>query len=377
MIKLLFQLRSRFAAGEPVMVATIVGGQGVSPRKAGTGMLFFGDHTSSGSVGGGLLEAAVARRVRELWDLWRSSAALLEWFGAPVKPAGIAGGQGQDAQCGGRQQILIRLLLPTTHNAQVLDSLLEVETATDPLYLITRLEGGDSKFSRADIYCAAGGSGSLQNIDDQVVKALIAGCGAQPLYLSEPMGDQVFLVERVEPVCRLYIFGSGHVAMALAELGAFVGFEIVVVDDSDRYTTHDQFPAAARFVIQENFEHALDGLHLDRKSFAVILTRSHRADRLVLQQVLGAEAGYIGMIGSRTKVARCFELLREQGVAEERLARVYAPIGLDIGAQTPEEIAVSIVAQLVKVRACSPDEQEAGSSLRPENHKPGSQHRSG
>lgn len=361
MIKLLFQLRTRFAAGEPVMVATIVGGQGVSPRKAGTGMLFFHDHTSSGSVGGGLLEAAVARRVKELWDMWRSSAALLEWFGAPVKPAGIVGGQVQDAQCGGRQQILFRLLLPTTHNTQVIDSVLEVETATDPLYLITRLEGGDSKFSRADIYCAADGSVGLQNVDDQLVKALIAGCGAQPLYLSEPMDDQVFLVERVERACRLYIFGSGHVAVALAELSAFVGFEIVVVDDSDRYTTRDRFPAAARFVIQENFEHALDGLHLDQKSFTVILTRSHRGDRLVLQQVLDTEAGYIGMIGSRTKIARCFELLREQGVGEERLARVYTPVGLDIGAQTPEEIAVSIVAQLIKVRACSPGDQAAGS----------------
>ncbi|MGA7279256.1 MAG: XdhC family protein [Desulfocapsaceae bacterium] len=361
MIKLLFQLRKRFAAGEPVMVATIVGGQGVSPRKAGTGMLFFHDHTSSGSVGGGLLEAAVARRVGELWALWTSSAALLEWFGAPVKPAGIVGGRGKDAPCGGRQQILIRLLLPTNHNAQVLDSVLEVETATDPLYLITRLEGGDSKFSRVDFYCATGGSGSLQNVDKQLLKALIGRCGAEPLYLSEPMDDQAFLVERVERACRLYIFGSGHVAVALAELGVFVGFEIVVVDDSDRYTTHDQFPAAARFVIQENFEQALDGLRLDQKSFAVILTRSHRGDRLVLQQVLGTEAGYIGMIGSRTKIARCFELLREQGVGEDRLARVYAPVGLDIGAQTPEEIALSIVAQLIKVRACSPDEQEAGS----------------
>jgi xanthine dehydrogenase accessory factor len=145
------------------------------------------------------------------------------------------------------------------------------------------------------------------------------------------------------------------VAAALAELGDFVGFEIVVVDDSHRNTARDRFPAAARIVIQKNFDQVLGGLYLDQKSFAVILTRSHRSDRLVLDQVLCTEAGYIGMIGSRTKIARCFEMLREQGVGDERLARVYAPIGLDIGSQTPEEIAVSIVAQLIKVRACSPN----------------------
>ena len=167
---------------------------------------------------------------------------------------------------------------------------------------------------------------------------------------SAPAGD--FFRECLgRPRGTVYIFGAGHCGQKLAPVAGMVGFSTVVVDDRGDFASEERFPIAERILVSASFEHALDGVSLDEDSYIVIMTRGHVHDKTVLAQALRTGAGYIGMIGSKKKVAETFRALREEGFSSEAISRVHAPIGIDIGSETPEEIAVSIVAELIKVRA--------------------------
>lgn len=155
----------------------------------------------------------------------------------------------------------------------------------------------------------------------------------------------------VEPLAlrpRLILFGAGHVARPTAALAATCGFDIVVVDERPDWNTEERFPAAHRHVVPH--EDFLAEFGFRTSDYVVIATPNHEHDREVLAGTAGCEAGYVGMIGSRRKVERTLLQLRTQGLADEHLARVYAPVGLDILAETPEEIAVSIVGELIRHR---------------------------
>ena len=158
---------------------------------------------------------------------------------------------------------------------------------------------------------------------------------------------QVYIEPIVSP--HVVLMGSGHVAKAIAEVAALAGFGIVVLDDRPEYLTEERFPAAARRVIAP-FEDALDRIPVNRSSYIAIVTRNHSADEVCLRQALRTKAGYIGMIGSKTKVRKIFGRLVEEGVPEADLERVHAPIGIEIEAETSEEIAVSVVAQMIRIR---------------------------
>jgi xanthine dehydrogenase accessory factor len=130
-----------------------------------------------------------------------------------------------------------------------------------------------------------------------------------------------------------------------------VGFRVVVVDDRPEYATAERFPDASRLAVVQGFDRAFGGLEIDADSYIVIFTRGHQFDRTVLEQALGTGAGYIGMISSRRKREAIYQALEVAGFERGRLEQVHSPIGIDIGAETPEEIAVSIVAELIKVRS--------------------------
>ena len=142
--------------------------------------------------------------------------------------------------------------------------------------------------------------------------------------------------------------------MPTAHLAALVGFRVVVIDDRLEYANKERFPEAEKTLVIKNFTRAFDGLEIDADSYIVIVTRGHQYDRAVLEQSLRTSAGYIGMISSRRKREAIYEYLTAQGFTKERLAQVHSPIGIDIGGETPEEIAVSIVAELIKVRSQAP-----------------------
>jgi xanthine dehydrogenase accessory factor len=152
------------------------------------------------------------------------------------------------------------------------------------------------------------------------------------------------------PEERLIILGGGHVSWPLALFGAESGFAVTVVDDRPSFANRERFPAA-RQVICESFNRCFDRLHVTSSDYVVVVTRGHRFDMDCLRALLsGTEPAYVGMMGSKRRVAGVRELLKEEGYPEERIGRIHMPIGLPIGALSPAEIAVSIMAEMIQIR---------------------------
>lgn len=165
-----------------------------------------------------------------------------------------------------------------------------------------------------------------------------------------PIGDLRLLFEISRPPLELIICGGGHVGQAVAVAGRFLGFNVTVIDDRAEFASRDKFPDEQIRLIADDFVAALQSLKITPATHIVIVTRGHRHDEICLQEVIAQPARYIGMIGSRRRTTTIRERLKREGVAPELLRRVHAPIGLDIGALTPEEIAIAILAEIVLVR---------------------------
>jgi xanthine dehydrogenase accessory factor len=162
-------------------------------------------------------------------------------------------------------------------------------------------------------------------------------------------GTLDIFVEPVLPPASLYIFGAGHVALSLYGTARNAGFDVSVIDDRETYANRERFPEA-REIIAEDYDGAMSRLTPNETSYIVIVTRGHRDDMRVLRWAVQTRARYIGMIGSKRKTITIFRELVKEGIPEQLFERVHAPVGLDIGAITPEEIAVSITAELIAVR---------------------------
>lgn len=165
-------------------------------------------------------------------------------------------------------------------------------------------------------------------------------------------------IEPIIPTPTVFIFGGGHISLFVSKIGAMAGFRVAVIDDRAEFATSERFPEAEQ-VIAEKFSLAFPRLKVNRSGYLVIVTRGHAGDQEVLEWALTTEARYIGMIGSKKKIRTLYQNLEAKGVPPERLQRVFAPIGLDIGALTPEEIAVAIVGQMIQVRRESPAPRQA------------------
>ncbi len=162
-------------------------------------------------------------------------------------------------------------------------------------------------------------------------------------------GELEVFVEPITPAAALYIFGAGHVALSLYKIAQVAGFDVTVIDDRSAYANRERFPEA-RDIIVEDIGTACAGLPVNQNSYIVIVTRGHTEDTRALRWAVSTPVRYVGMIGSKRKVLTVFGQLQKEGVSGEILHRVHAPIGLEIGALTPEEIAVSITAELISVR---------------------------
>jgi len=162
-------------------------------------------------------------------------------------------------------------------------------------------------------------------------------------------GELEVFIEPILTPPTLYLFGGGHISLPLAKVGKLLGFKVAVIDDRAEFADPDRFPEAD-ILLAEEFSKSFPKLKIDKSSYIVIVTRGHQHDELVLEWAVGTPAKYVGMIGSKTKVETIFSHLLAKGISKERLDRAHAPIGLEIEAQTPEEIAVSILAEVIKVR---------------------------
>ena len=161
-------------------------------------------------------------------------------------------------------------------------------------------------------------------------------------------GEMEVFIEPIISTPEIIIFGAGHISCALAKFGKLLGFITIVIDDRKNYATEERFPDADQIIV-DDFEDVFTKLHIDRRSYLVIVTRGHRHDEAVLRKAIDTPARYIGMIGSKSKVKTIMNNLRTSGIDDHTIDKIHSPIGIDINAETPDEIAVSIIAQIIKI----------------------------
>ncbi len=202
------------------------------------------------------------------------------------------------------------------------------------------------------------------NIEKQVIREAVdvinTGKARKIIYRLNPQGelgmicggDTEVFIEPIASTPRLFIFGAGHIGVPLAKMAALTDFKVVIIDDRPEYTTATRFPEATELVVSD-FQTSFEKIKVSSESFIVIITHGHKGDEVVLENALKTPAKYIGMIGSKSKNEAVYSHLQAKGFTKNDLSRVHAPIGLSIHAQTPEEIAVSILSEMIQVRRTS------------------------
>jgi len=326
---------------QPLVMALILSQEGSTPRAAGTRMMICADGVIAGTIGGGRIEASVMETAREMLG---KPGAVIRSFDLTSEIA-----DAMDMICGGKLEVLMEAILPDETNRLFFSSLLQMLDQRQKGMLVTELIASDSDVLQVRRSVLRQDGGVIGDFDfktevDSIPKKLRA-----PVLIQS--GDRRFFAEPVAAAGTIYLFGAGHVSLQTAILAKRVGFEIAVLDDRAEFANAGRFPDSDEVRVLASFEQAFEGLDINADSYLVILTRGHLHDKTVLQQALKTQAGYVGMIGSRKKRDAIYRALEKEGFSTADFEKVHCPIGLSIGAQTPEEIAVSIVAELIHARS--------------------------
>jgi xanthine dehydrogenase accessory factor len=311
-------------------LATIVKKLGAAPREEGAKMFVGQDGKFYGTIGGGCTEAEVWQEARKV--IKTGVAKLLHYTmdGKQLEDDGMI--------CGGNVDIFVE---PVSEKYKALyRAIPDMERQGKGALLVTRFS--DQAFSKSLIGedGAVLGDPVAPGIEPDLKRYL---CDKKPLV----SGDTVIEPLQTSPV--LYIFGAGHVSQYVSRVAAMVDFNVTVIDDREDFANRERFPEAER-VIVDDFTNVFNQLSFHGNEYVVILTRGHKHDALVLEQVMKRPSRYVGMIGSKRKTKMVMDYMKEQGFDEKELESVYAPIGVSINSETPQEIAVSIAAELIKVR---------------------------
>ena len=358
-----------FETGERFALVSTLETKGSSPRHSGAVMLVKPDGSIVGTVGGGALEGRAIRTGIEALEARASRIMDFELTNADSAGLGMI--------CGGRGRLLVEYIDPAAGaQPDVYLALRDLLEAGGRGWLVTGVTGVAGDDTATDSAVTTGAAPG---------QAGPAGAGAGPLTVkrclvdasSNVTGDAPCSLDDLRGLARMggaldghtaagrpgiyvqpvgspgtaYVFGAGHCGKSLVPLLSMVGFRTVIVDDRADFANADRFPDADSVVVPASFHDAMDALAVDEHSYLVIMTRGHIFDRSVLAQALRTPAVYVGMIGSKKKIAETYTALREQGFTDEDFARVHAPIGIAIGAETPEEIAVSIAAEIILARS--------------------------
>ncbi len=325
----------------------IVATRGSTPQKAGASMLVFPDGRQIGTIGGGCVEAEIKQRSLHLM---RENARpeVITIFLDDIQ------GWDDGLICGGRMTFLLHPLL-TVHSdlTAVRDYYRNIFSLTkDGSGLIEALVCEQvAHLPLCDRY--------LFDYDGKPVHCLAASPAWDTVTaimselpsLVRPVTHQGIAFLPTRPRVKLLIVGGGHVGQAVGKLAAEVGFDLWVLDDREQFASQALFPQAQRLIVG-NIGHKLRELvpTLSRHTYGLVITRGHNHDEEALYHLAGSRCDYVGMIGSKRKIKLIYDGLESKGIPRETLARVHAPIGIEIGSQTVPEIAISIVAELIAFR---------------------------
>ena len=307
--------------GRECALATVIGTWGSSPRPVCSQMLVDGDGNFEGSVSGGCVEGAVVSEAREA--LKTGAGKVLE-FGVSDNDAWEVG-----LACGGT----IRVFVAPCPERGVLSDVAQAYADKRPALLVTSLTDNSQRLA---IDTLEPFQGELRGACEQALRM------DKSRYLED--GDERLFIKVYSLPLRLFVIGAVHIAKTLIPVAAAAGYDVVLIDPRRAFASAERFPDAQ--VTHEWPQVALPRLQPDRRTAVVTLSHDSKIDEPALQHALASEAFYVGALGSRrTHAARC-QRLRDNGVSDESIARIHAPIGLDIGAATPVEIAVSIIAEI-------------------------------
>ena len=337
-------LEKLLAAGDRVALCTLLRLEGSGPRRAGAKMAVRDTGGSVGTIGGGVLEAKAAAWAKETLG---SRRAVCRAFALDVRGASEEG-----MTCGGDVEVLVECL--EGENPAVREFYAQVSAVPgrgECGWLATAIHRDGDGVSTEHFLVAGGRQvASLARPGRSLADDVLRSPAPVAPTLIERAGVRYFL-EPLAPATTVYIFGGGHIGMHLVPLCHLLEFRTVVVDDRAEFASRDRFPQADELLAVPSFDDVLDRLAIDEQSYVVIVTRGHGGDQAILRQALRRRPAYIGMIGSSRKRGLIFDQLVTEGFTREDLVRVTCPVGLAIGAETPQEIAVSIAAQLVAHRA--------------------------
>ncbi len=327
--------------GETVAAATVVATQGSTPREVGAKMLVRPSGDIVGTIGGGCGEA----------EVWQAAMDALKDGQRRTVTLDLTGDISLDAEmvCGGIMRVFVDLW--DQRDLELVQAANRAREEKGGFAVVTPLTTGEQ---RPHLLVLPGGQ-ALGSLGDHDVDASILPLALEAIeegtarrLPGTETGPAFFLdVQILPPV--LLIAGGGHIAVPLARMGAMLGFKVVVLDDRPAFASEERFPDASR-VIAAPFGQTLAEYPFDSQTYVVLMTRGHAHDLECLVEVIDKPLAYLGMIGSRRRVRGVLDAIKGQGHGEELVARVFAPIGLDIGALTPEEIALSVMAEVVKAR---------------------------
>jgi xanthine dehydrogenase accessory factor len=324
------------AEGKRVAVATVVEVWGSAPRGPGSRMAVSSAGEIAGSVSGGCVEAAV---VDEAGEVLESGAPRLVRYGVTNEEAWAVG-----LSCGGT----LELFLEVAERTPVTDEA-ERRVREERLVALATALNGPRAGARLLIRSDGGTAGTLDDPDlEKAARTraleLMPASGTARL----ESGDASAFVEVLSPLPRLVVVGAGHLAIPLVALARTAGFRTVVIDPRRAFATRERFPHADEVIVRWP-EEAMRDVGIHEATYVAVLAHDLKIDVPALRYAVASPARYVGVLGSRRTHAKRVEALREAGVGDEQLARIHAPIGLDLGGRRPEEIAVSIVAEMVAV----------------------------
>ncbi|MBM3146844.1 MAG: XdhC family protein [Actinobacteria bacterium] len=333
---------AELATGRPFAFVTLITERGSTPRSVGAQMLVRADGSIAGTIGGGLLEATMMRRAADSISEARSQVSGLQLAGRSVAD--------QEMLCGGSAEVLIACV-PGADAAlrAVCEGVADAVADARQGWCFTFFTPGEEDVDVT--YCLLLEDGRTVGeapVPAEELRRLIGKVGVHGT-TTLPDGRSVH-AETIGLPTRAIICGAGHVALALAPIAAHAGFAPVVLDDRPQFAHPGRFPGA-RVIALPDFNDAFAGVAVDDHSYVVIVTRGHQHDFSVLAQSLRTPAAYIGLMSSRSKWKKIDAGLRELGFGDADIARIHSPVGLAIGAETPAELAVSIVAEMIQVRA--------------------------
>ena len=345
--------------GKPFALATVINVRGSTPREVGAKMIVR-DDGQFGTIGGGCGEAEVFRKARLLLDD-RDSARMAE-----VDLTGDFDQQ-EIGTCGGLMDVLIERWTPDV-DLTLARKLAGAASENRPAALVTVIDPGDRGTTAGSRVVVDPGERdsdalsrvglppyALEQISERAADShpglleVDAEGGLRHTTRLEPAGRARIFVDPITGAQHLIILGAGHIAQPLASFASMLGFHVTVIDDRAQFANRERFPTANEIIVKP-FVSAVDSLKLNRHCYVVSVTRGHAYDEEAVRAALKQPCGFVGMIGSRRRVRTTLERIEASGIPRERVNEVHAPLGLDIGAETPAEIAVAIIAEIIRER---------------------------